>query len=71
MSTPTQPIQGTEGERKGRASAKEVQRVRETECANGGHSFDVATTFGSDAPVRVLCSNCHKSWAVEGTEGEW
>jgi hypothetical protein len=64
--TPTQPIQGTEG----RATAEETQRVRETECANRGHSYDVVTAAGRNAPVSVLCSNCGKSWAVEGTEGE-
>jgi DNA-directed RNA polymerase subunit M/transcription elongation factor TFIIS len=46
------------------ATPEEVRRVRETECQEQGHSFDVVQTFGSADPQKVVCSRCGKWWEV-------
>lgn len=38
--------------------------MREHECAQQGHAFEVFGVFQSDGPHSVLCSNCGKAWAV-------
>lgn len=57
-----------EGGTKRPATAEEIQRVRETECHRGGHTFDVVTVARSLAPVSVFCSRCGESWAIKESE---
>lgn len=45
-----------------RATAEEIERVRETECADTNHIFDVVQTMGHDGPREVICQRCSKSW---------
>lgn len=53
---------------KERASAEEVQRVRELECEQGGHDYTAIMVFQSSDPQAFFCSRCGKTWRVCAAE---
>lgn len=46
---------------------EELQKVRNWECMNRGHVFDMVLTYGKETPAIIVCSNCSKSWKVVET----
>ncbi len=41
--------------------------VRAEECVHG-HSFETICAFNSGDPVRLVCTNCERSWNVQTNE---
>lgn len=52
------------------ATAGEVQRVRESECASRGHSWSALETWGEPMPRAFLCTNCGAQLNVVAAEGK-
>lgn len=51
-------------------TADEIQKVREWECSQSGHSVITATTAANIEPLRFFCSNCDRSWSPASRESE-
>ena len=34
------------------------------ECAVHGHDFEIVQAFGNNAPVKIFCDRCGRSWPV-------
>jgi hypothetical protein len=45
-------------------TVEEIAKVRRFECSVNGHTYTEVETMGSDGPVRVVCTNCGRSWRV-------
>jgi len=50
------------------ATPEEVQRVRQMECRNGGHDFEILPDSRRNVPLHIFCSRCGASWSVEAAQ---